>query len=96
MMNRTDQVSTRWIQLAIGIVCMIMIANLQYGWTLFVQPIKKAHDGWSLTDIQFAFSLFVALETWLSPLEGWLVDNLGPRRGPKLMVLGGGVLIALA
>jgi OFA family oxalate/formate antiporter-like MFS transporter len=94
-MTSSDQVSTRWVQLAIGIVCMIMIANLQYGWTLFVEPINKAH-GWALRDIQFAFSLFVALETWLSPLEGWIVDNLGPRRGPKLMVLCGGVLIALA
>jgi len=94
-MTSTDQVSTRWVQLAIGIVCMIMIANLQYGWTLFVEPINKAH-GWALRDIQFAFSLFVALETWLSPLEGWIVDNLGPRRGPKLMILCGGVLIALA
>ena len=94
-MNATDQTSTRWVQLAIGVVCMIMIANLQYGWTLFVEPINKAH-GWSLRDIQFAFSLFVALETWLSPLEGWIVDILGPRRGPKLMVLGGGVLITLA
>jgi OFA family oxalate/formate antiporter-like MFS transporter len=94
-MNGTDQASTRWVQLALGVVCMIMIANLQYGWTLFVEPINKAH-GWSLPDIQFAFSLFVALETWLSPLEGWIVDNLGPSRGPKLMVVAGGVLIALA
>jgi len=94
-MNATDQAPTRWVQLAIGIVCMIMIANLQYGWTLFVRPINQAH-GWSLTDIQFAFSLFVALETWLSPLEGWIVDNLGPHKGPKVMILAGGVLIALA
>ena len=94
-MNATDQASTRWVQLAIGIVCMIMIANLQYGWTLFVRPINEAH-GWSLTDIQFAFSLFVALETWLSPIEGWIVDSLGPRRGPKVMIVAGGVLIALA
>jgi OFA family oxalate/formate antiporter-like MFS transporter len=94
-MNGTDQASTRWVQLALGVVCMIMIANLQYGWTLFVEPINKAH-GWALPDIQFAFSLFVALETWLSPLEGWIVDNLGPSRGPKLMVVAGGVLIALA
>jgi len=94
-MTATNQTSTRWIQLAIGIVCMIMIANLQYGWTLFVEPIHKAH-GWSLTNIQWAFSLFVALETWLSPLEGWIVDILGPNRGPKAMVLVGGVLIAIA
>ena len=87
--------TNRWLQLSAGIVCMIMIANLQYGWTLFVEPIHKAH-GWSLTNIQWAFSLFVALETWLSPLEGWIVDILGPNRGPKAMVLVGGVLIAIA
>src|SRR3954468_7980524 len=29
----------RWGQLIIGIICMSMIANLQYGWTLFVNPI---------------------------------------------------------
>jgi MFS transporter, OFA family, oxalate/formate antiporter len=86
---------TRWIQLAIGIVCMIMIANLQYGWTLFVHPLNQAH-GWALADIQFAFSLFVALETWLTPIEGWIVDSLGPRSGPKLMVAIGGLLIGIA
>jgi MFS transporter, OFA family, oxalate/formate antiporter len=91
----SNQVSTRCVQLVIGIVCMIMIANLQYGWTLFVEPIHEAH-GWALPDIQFAFSLFVALETWLSPLEGWVADGLGPRRGPRVMIVGGGVLIALA
>src|SRR5512140_2437682 len=94
-MNATDQASTPSVQLALGVVCIVTIANLQYGWTLFVEPINKAH-GWALRDIQFAFSLFVALETWLSPLEGWIVDNLGPRRGPKLMIVTGGVLIALA
>jgi MFS transporter, OFA family, oxalate/formate antiporter len=86
---------TRWVQLAIGIVCMIMIANLQYGWTLFVHPLNQAH-GWALADIQFAFSLFVALETWLTPIEGWIVDSLGPRSGPKLMVAIGGLLIGIA
>jgi OFA family oxalate/formate antiporter-like MFS transporter len=71
---------------------MIMIANLQYGWTLFVRPIQEKH-GWSMAGIQFAFAIFVALETWLTPIEGWIVDKLGPQRGPKLMVAFGGVLI---
>ncbi len=84
---------TRWTQLVAGVVCMVMIANLQYGWTLFVHPISQAH-GWSVTAIQVAFSIFVALETWLTPVEGWIVDHLGPQRGPKLMVAFGGVLIA--
>jgi MFS family permease len=73
---------------------MIMIANLQYGWTLFVNPINKAH-GWSITSIQVAFSIFIALETWLTPIQGWIVDILGPQRGPKLMVAFGGITVAI-
>src|SRR6201997_4504726 len=84
----------RWGFLAICVVCMIMIANLQYGWTLFVNPINKAH-GWSIASIQVAFSIFIALETWLTPIQGWIVDVLGPQRGPKLMVSVGGILVAI-
>jgi MFS transporter, OFA family, oxalate/formate antiporter len=87
--------ANRWLQLVIGIVCMVMIANLQYGWTLFVQPMNKAH-GWAVADIQVAFSLFVALETWLTPLQGWIVDHIGPKNGPRLMVAFGGITIAIA
>jgi MFS transporter, OFA family, oxalate/formate antiporter len=84
----------RWMQLIIGVVCMMMIANLQYGWTYFVAPMAKANS-WDVAAIQVAFSIFVALETWLTPLEGWIVDSLGPQRGPKLMVAAGGVLVAI-
>ncbi|HUJ85578.1 MAG TPA: oxalate/formate MFS antiporter [Burkholderiales bacterium] len=84
----------RWLQLVIGIVCMVMIANLQYGWTLFVHPMSAAH-GWTVASIQVAFSIFVSLETWLTPFEGWLADRLGPTRGPRLVVAVGGVLVAL-
>jgi MFS transporter, OFA family, oxalate/formate antiporter len=81
----------RWLQLVIGIVCMAMIANLQYGWTLFVNPIDaKFH--WGRASIQVAFSIFVLLETWLVPIEGYLVDRFGPR----LVVLVGGVLCGIA
>ena len=73
---------------------MILIANLQYGWTLFVNPINKAH-GWSIASIQLAFSIFIALETWLTPIHGWIVDSLGERRGAKLVVAAGGILVAL-
>jgi OFA family oxalate/formate antiporter-like MFS transporter len=48
---------------------MILVANLQYGWTLFVNPINKAH-GWPIASIQLAFSIFIALETWLTPIHG--------------------------
>ena len=92
---RAESVSgVRWGFLAICVVCMIMIANLQYGWTLFVNPINKTH-GWSIASIQVAFSIFIALETWLTPIRGWIVDVLGPRRGPKLMVAFGGITVAI-
>jgi MFS transporter, OFA family, oxalate/formate antiporter len=84
--------AARWTQLIVCIVCMVLIANLQYGWTLFVNPISKAH-GWSLASIQFAFSIFIALETWLTPIEGWIVDSLGARRGPKLVIAFGGIMV---
>jgi len=87
--------AARWTQLIICIICMVLIANLQYGWTLFVNPIHQAHGTWTLAEIQFAFSVFVALETWLTPIEGWIVDTLGVRIGPKLVVAFGGVMVAL-
>src|SRR6202140_3760035 len=81
----------RWMQLAMGIVCMAMIANLQYGWTLFVDPIDaKFH--WGRAAIQLAFTLFVVTETWLVPVEAWFVDKYGPR----IVIMFGGVMIALA
>jgi OFA family oxalate/formate antiporter-like MFS transporter len=81
----------RWLQLVAGVICMVMIANLQYGWTYFVDPISaKFH--WSRTDVQWAFTAFVATETWLVPVEGWFVDRLGPR----IVVMFGGVVVAIA
>jgi len=94
MTETTASNSYRWLQLTAGIVCMVLIANLQYGWTLFVQPMAQAH-GWTVASIQFAFSLFIALETWATPIDGWIVDNLGPRLGPKVMIAAGGVLVGL-
>ena len=87
--------SGRWSQLVFGVICMMLIANLQYGWTLFVQPIRAA-QGWTVAEIQIAFSIFIALETWLTPAGGWLADMLGPRRGPKVTVALGGVLVGIA
>ncbi len=80
----------RYFQLIVGIVCMVMIANLQYGWNLFVNPINQAHH-WGRAAIQVAFSIFVVTETWLVPVEGWFVDRFGPR----YVVMFGGVLVAL-
>jgi OFA family oxalate/formate antiporter-like MFS transporter len=71
-------VQNRWFQLVASLVAMIMIANLQYAWTLFVQPLQ-AGTGWRLSDIQTAFTLFILCQTWVQPLDGWLIDRLGPR-----------------
>src|SRR5712672_246003 len=81
----------RWLQLVMGIVCMAMIANLQYGWTLFVDPIDAKYH-WGRAAIQLAFTLFVFTETWLVPIEAWFVDKYGPR----VVIMFGGVMIALA
>src|SRR5882762_8070421 len=80
----------RWVQIAIGILCMGLVANLQYAWTLFVNPIEAKHH-WGLSAIQLAFSVFIVVETWLVPVEGWLVDRFGPRP----VVLGGAICVAL-
>jgi len=79
----------RWGQLICGVVCMVMIANLQYGWTLFVNPIDQKYH-WGTTAIQLAFSIFIATETWLVPVEGWFVDRFGPR----IVVALGGIFVA--
>ena len=83
--------AARWGQLLYGILCMVMIANMQYGWTLFVNPIEQKYH-WSNAAIQVAFSVFIATETWLVPVEGWFVDRFGPR----LVVAFGGILVAFA
>jgi MFS transporter, OFA family, oxalate/formate antiporter len=83
--------ATRWGQLVFGIICMVMIANLQYGWTLFVNPIDQKYH-WGRAAIQVAFTIFVLTETWLVPIEGYLID----RFGPKIMICGSGVLVAIA
>ncbi|BFG75752.1 oxalate/formate MFS antiporter [Paraburkholderia terrae] len=80
-----------WVQLVFGVVCMAMIANMQYGWTLFVNPIDEKYH-WGRAAIQVAFTIFVVTETWLVPIEGYLVDKYGP----KPVVVGGGLLCAVA
>jgi OFA family oxalate/formate antiporter-like MFS transporter len=91
MKEATANNSYRWLQLLAGIICMVMVANLQYGWTYFVDPMDQAHH-WGRAGIQFAFSLFIATETWLVPVEAWFVDKFGPQR----VIAFGGVMVALA
>src|ERR1700731_3511343 len=80
-----------WVQLIIGVICMASVANLQYGWTLFVNPIDAKYH-WGRASIQVAFTLFVLIETWLIPVEGYLVDRFGPR----WVVLAGALLVGSA
>ena len=81
----------RWLQLVYGVICMVMIANLQYGWTLFVGPIDAKYE-WGRAAIQIAFTIFVLTETWLVPIEGYLIDKFGPR----IMISLSGILVAIA
>ena len=92
--SRSDAPTTttgRWGQLVCGLVYMVMIANLQYGWTLFVNPIDEKYH-WGVPAIQVAFSVFIATETWLVPVEGWFVDRFGPR----IVVAFGGIVVSVA
>jgi OFA family oxalate/formate antiporter-like MFS transporter len=90
-MRPKSALANPWIQLIIGLICMAAVANMQYGWTLFVDPLDSAH-GWGRPAIQFAFTIFVFLETWLVPVEGYLVDRFGPR----WVVIGGAILVAVS
>ncbi len=85
-----SRIPNRWIQLVAGIVAMMAIANLQYAWTLFTNPIKD-HLHTSLPLVQLTFTVFIALETWLVPFEGAMIDRIGPR----LMLGIGGILVGL-
>src|SRR5450759_1176913 len=89
--DRSAPIHGRWWQLILGVISMSMVANLQYGWTLFVDPINDKHH-WGRAAIQVAFSIFVLVETWLVPLEGYLVD----RFGPKFVGVASGALVAAA
>jgi OFA family oxalate/formate antiporter-like MFS transporter len=73
-----SRIPNRWIQLIAGIFAMMAVANLQYAWTVFTKPIQ-AHLHSTLVDVQWTITLFIALETWLVPFEGYLVDRIGPR-----------------
>jgi len=89
-MATEEKYANRWIQLFLGILCMATVANLQYGWTLFVAPIQDKY-GWARTSIQLAFTIFILFETWLVPVEGWAADKWGP--GP--VIIFGAVFAAL-
>jgi OFA family oxalate/formate antiporter-like MFS transporter len=83
----TSPAATRWVQLALGIVAMMSISSPQYVWTLFVAPFQIA-TGATLPAIQITFSVLIVLQTWLAPVQGYLVDRFGPK---FLIAAGAGV-----
>ncbi len=83
--------TNRWVQLAVGVACMVAAANIQYAWTLFVPEIQKTFS-WSRASIQTAFTVFVVVQTWLTPIEGYFIDKYGPR----FPVVIGGLLTGLS
>ena len=88
--TQPPHVVNRWMQLIAAIIAMLAISNLQYAWTVFTGPLRAALHA-SLPEIQVAFSTFILAETWLVPLEGWLIDRVGPR----LMLAAGGILVGV-
>lgn len=78
-------------QLIASFITMVMIGNLQYTWTVFIEPIRAAHTTWSLHDVQLAATIYIALQTWVQPLNGWVIDKIGQR--PFITVAG--VLVAV-
>ncbi len=83
--------ATRWVQLVLGLICMMAISSPQYVWTLFTHPLGTALDA-APAAIQVTFSLLIVLQTFFSPFQGWLVDRFGPR----LLIATGGLLTGLS
>jgi OFA family oxalate/formate antiporter-like MFS transporter len=82
---------SRWMQLTLGLVCMMAISSPQYVWTLFTKPLMT-QLGVSLTQIQITFSIFIVLQTFLSPLQGYLIEKFGP----KLLLAAGAIMTGLS
>jgi OFA family oxalate/formate antiporter-like MFS transporter len=91
MNNSTAQpagfLGNRWTQLILGLICMMAISSPQYVWTLFTKPLT-AQLGVKLSDLQVTFSIFIVLQTFLSPLQGFLIEKFGPK-----LLLGAGALL---
>jgi OFA family oxalate/formate antiporter-like MFS transporter len=87
----TSFVGSRWMQLILGLICMMAISSPQYVWTLFTKPLT-AQLAVSLTQLQVTFSVFVVLQTFLSPLQGYLIEKFGP----KLLLAAGAIMTGLS
>ena len=70
--------STRWIQLVLGLIAMMSISSPQYGWAFFTKPLQDSL-GVQLSALQVTFTILIVLQTFLSPLQGYLIDRFGAR-----------------
>lgn len=78
---------TRWQQLAFGVVCCMVASNPQYIWTLLAHPLMTKLNA-SLPALQVTFSLLIVLQTFLAPVEGYLIQRFGAR---ALLAAGGAI-----
>jgi len=76
--TRGSVASTRWVQLGLGVIAMMSISSPQYVWTLFTKPFQDAL-GVTLPALQVTFTIVIVLQTFFSPVQGYLVDRFGPR-----------------
>jgi MFS transporter, OFA family, oxalate/formate antiporter len=86
--QRMEAASSRWFQLLMGFIVMMTISSPQYVWTLFVPSFQKT-TGSILSEVQWTITLLIVLQTWLSPLQGFLVERLGPK-----LLIGLGALLS--
>ena len=70
--------STRWVQLLLGLICMMAISSPQYVWTLFTKPLGTTLNA-PAAAIQVTFSILIVLQTFFSPFQGWLIERFGPK-----------------
>ena len=80
----------RWFQLLLGFIVMMTISSPQYVWTLFTNDFMKT-TGSKLSEVQWTITILIVLQTWLAPMQGYLVE----RFGPKLLIGLGAVLSGL-
>lgn len=83
--------NNRWTQLALGLLCMMAISSPQYVWALLTKPMLAAFDV-KLSQLQITFSILIVFQTFLSPVQGYLIDRFGPR----LLLSIGGALTGLS
>src|SRR6202163_4086230 len=84
----TETASARWMQLLMGFIVMMVISSPQYVWTLFVPSFQKT-TGAALSEVQWTITILIVLQTWLSPVQGFLVEKLGPK-----LLIGVGTLLS--